>query len=295
MNIVNFVKTLLPSIGRGEVIDDLEKSAVILKQHVIPAYNDAKLVYQHTAFKSDAIKELSKQWRSQVNKRSNNLVLGIVEMLPRLEKAIDFAIDQFAEHYDGKSNVLNYRRANMLRYAEMCTFCVNYSWRLLNYIYIAETQYLDPENETSVRDTITQPEAQYVVDMYVPFLVAMGVLSKHSEKEVDNYFSKLPDAIVSEQSYKNAEIMGNEMDTLTMGFLPPRLNPIYYVRMAYADWQTNRYHAAEKAAALLKVRLNQLEQLRERKSDAYISKEIKILSDELSGIERQLSKYNKYK
>ena len=39
----------------------------------------------------------------------------------------------------------------------------------------------------------------------------------------------------------------------------------------------------------------QLEQLRERKADAYISKEIKILSDELSAVERQVAKYNKYK
>ena len=295
MNIVNFVKELLPSITRGDVIDDLEKSQVILKQHVIPSYNDAKQVYQHNKFQSDAVKELSSQWRGQVNKRSNNLILGIVEMLPKLEKAIDFGIDQFTDHYDGKSANLNYRRAAMLRYAEMCSFCVNYSWRLLNFIYIAETQELDPENLTSVRETITTPEAQYVVDMFSPFLIAVSALNTNSQKEVEDYFAKLPDAIVSEQSYRNAAVTGSNVDTLKMDFLPPRLNPIYYIRMAYADWQTNRYHAAEKAAALLKVRLAQLEQLRERKADAYISKEIKILSDELSAVERQVAKYNKYK
>ncbi|MOA51277.1 hypothetical protein D3C78_1744100 [compost metagenome] len=83
-----------------------------------------------------------------------------------------------------------------------------------------------------------------------------------------------------------ATVGATKTDPFHFGIIPVRLNPIYYVRMAIAEWQVNRYKAAVEEKRALEYRLLVL---KDGSKDAKIEQEIVYTEGRLQKLNKKLN------
>lgn len=277
MIISNFLESLLPTVSKDTVRDDLNLSVEEFNQHVDPVYKQFEKNFQNYQFKNPTLNAFEKKLKNsdvQINYSGNWLVAIYKEAIkhtPEKIKLVQYMMDDNSKTADFVREAMKVREVNAVQLAEVLSFMVRYSRRLLNYAVTIETNYLKQEDENG---RVLIAEVEWINKHYSPFLVGLAFLATKKAKATE-LIDKVPDILVNKANAQEVmAVASHTADPFRMGFIPLVLNPIYHVRMRIAEWQAARYHEAKFEQQALATKLMYLQKKAEGKDDAKLERTI---------------------
>ena len=292
MKALSYTLSLLPSVQRNKVIEDIGVTRSIVNDSAMEAYTSALPFFKSWKFKSKDLKPLLDTFDRSVKGAGNdNMVVTIQKsfepMLKNLEEMEDLVKRMFNQEESGAG--ISYLKSNILQFVECASFVARFSVKLLNYIYICETsQYEDGE---AIAKSLKKAEIDWIEQNMYNFCLALRVVTGNPG-QVKKQVMDVPDVLVTAETADSlAETLGDSrLDPLMMNFIPVKLNPIYHIRMFYENYLNDCYKAAKAERDMVNLRKMNLELLAGGKNDAAIQKEIKYLADRAEDLNYKIKK-----
>lgn len=299
MNIAQYVKSLLPSIGKGTVLDDVRLVKGELKDVVIPAYKQGGELLKNWKFKSVEVQQLAKTFQHLAKQTRGNMVMSIESMLPEALATIE-EVEQLIEasfNDEVAATGLTYLKAQLLQYVEAAGFFAKFSRRLLNFIYVHETaEYVEESDGLAyvVKDHMVPAEISYVLDNFQSFVVAYNALS-HNAGDVRKMLMEIPDIVVTAE---NAETLPHtvgraKLDPAGFGLIPVKMNPIFHIQMLWAEYQVECYKEAQQDLARLQMQMLNLKKIQEGQPSASLQKQIEYEESRIQGLRQKIDNMEK--
>lgn len=292
MAIKDFLLSLLPVFSRNVIVDDLDNVEDEISTSVTSAYRLATETFNDKyKFKSVEIRSNDVAFNRQV-KGEGNIVQIISSALPDVILNLDHVRDLAKKVVDDKvaSAGLTYRKANVIRVAQLFGFVSRYSMRYLNYAYILESQAHGIEN-VKLHDSLEKAEIEWIVVNFPAFCRAFAVVSGQP-KQLRAALESVPDIEITDNSDEvlEATIGRDKIDPLMVGFIPVKLNPIYHIGMYIAEWQAAKYKEITQELELIRFRKLNLELEMQKNKDPQIQKSILFLEKRISELSYKQAK-----
>lgn len=287
MEILNFVKKLLPRIERSTVAEDLRTTEKELSKVALPAWKAARDYFKISKIQSDDVKGMQVRFQQYFNyQRANKGINFISDIEARLEfllkncQELQVVVDTTLEK-DIITQGVTLRSAYLIRSAANISLVSRYLLSLLNYIYMAETRHRD--NELSPSLEISKAEVRYVEDNFIRFVKLFSEYTQDPE-QFKKKISELPEIYVNDRT---KDMIKSMMDTHEVDPLEPSGlagfigNPIYAIRLQIAQWQNERYESAKAKKQQLELRLIYIQSREKGRNDPTIEREIEILQNRI--------------
>lgn len=292
MEIMKFIKKLLPRIERSTVSDDLRTTEKELVKIIIPSWASAKDHFKIAKPVSEEIKHLqavfTKMFDYRRAMRSPNFVTDIELRLNNLhanvvyiQSILDTVVDK-----DILTSGMTMRAAYVIRSAANMSMMTRYLASLLNYLYTVEAMARNTEIYDELK--LSQSEMKYVesnFNAFVRLLSSYGI----APEDFSSTVSGLPDAYVNARTAdfvsKIAGFKDPQEEIGMAGFVG---NPIYSVRLMVAQWQNDRYECAKAKKQQLELRLMYLQMQEKGKKNPAVEKEISMLQDRIDTLEAKI-------
>lgn len=295
MKPISFVKSLLPSIKKDTIIEDIRTVRGELKDTVCPVYEQGAQLMKNWKFKSAEVQAVLRVF-SDLCKSSGNIVVSIDKNLPtvleNLEE-VEAYIDRVYSDTVAAAGV-TYLKAQLLQYVEAAGFFASYGRRLLNFIYVYETAPFVKEEDANydpVKAALSPAEMEYVETNIHNFCAVYNALTNPSA-DLRKRLAEIPDIVVTDDNaHTLVHTVGEKkLDPGLFGFIPVSFNPIYHVRMAIAEWQIGRYKQSETELQMLQMRALNLEQLIKNQPNAALQKRLEETRDRVEDTRAYLRK-----
>ena len=291
MSIFNFVKKLLPRIERHTVEEDLRSTEKEATNIVIPSWDAAEKHFRVNKPASEEAKDMAMAFYRGMDlhgvSKSVSFITDIQRRLPVLQKNIVFlkeCVDKSMDK-DILADGLTIRTAFILRAASNISLVTRYLMALLNYLYAVEAKHFDVSIDPSLE--LSRAEMKYVDQNFARFV---KLFSEYTQP-LNKITGELPEVFVG----KSAEgvVAGlhgtNTIDPFEKyglsGFVG---NPIYRIRMVFAEWQNSRYESAKAKKQQLELRLLYLQMQRDDTKDPVVIKEIERLQTRIESYDKYL-------
>jgi hypothetical protein len=290
--IIDYLRTLLPTFAKDEVLEDVRVTREELKNQTILLYIAAAESFKDWDFKDPTVQANVASFSRLAKTGSKRFLPAVEEGLEVLLTNLAYVEDRIAETYQeevaGRS--LTYVKANLLQFVELSAFVTRYARRYLSAIYARETAAL-PQSEVALDEALTPAELKWLDDNFVAFATAFRVVTVPTS-DLKRVIAAIPDIVVTSE---NAGTLQSTMGAAKITPFQVSLesvftSPIYHVAMMVAEWQVNRFKAAQEEARLVELRKLNLERLVRNKPDAKIQREIDYLQSRVEGLNYKLKK-----
>lgn len=258
MNIFDFFTSLLPRFGRNEIIEDIDALQSETHDELLPV------------LKSVAALRPKGKWVSPKGRSAEDVFLytlpefnrlGLSDGLFRiffyapkaLEVIREMAMADFAKDVTKES--ITYRKSNVLRYLEIYRFASKYALIYVNRLLAAEALVVRGKPDTS-DESIVPVEKRWLDQNYEAFMKAL-VLIAVDARDLKKTLAEIPDITIIDKKKEIVEQMVGKksLDPLRMGFISAQWNPIYHIRMQFAEWQVKRYNERREEKRQIELRL----------------------------------------
>lgn len=289
--ISEFVQGLLPGLKKDTVLEDLRVSIDNIDKIVVPSMDKVTAVLKDK-FKSQALTDLNKAFNSAYKGKikGNNFLVIARDCLANIRANADYVDSQLQELLESTivPDGLTSRKAVMIRSSKQIAFIADMTLDLANVALILET--LEANGELSDDMELSKGTTIRVQRNIVRYAYALMDFSK-DPKEFQKLFEGTRDLYVGGSNAKNVSAAATEpeLDPFDSRLVQNvAYNPIYHLRIAVAQWQAKRYHAAKDKKKLLELRVLQLKAEQEKKSDPRILNEINYTQSRIDKIDRDL-------
>ena len=294
MKVLNFLTSLLPSLKKERIIEDLRLTRAEITEHTAPSYKTADDLLKNWKFKNPELEKYLDIFNRMV-KTKGNYVSTVEASWKDILENLDYVEEQIAKTYNEEMAASGYTflKANLLQMAEAYAFVSKFARKFLIYIFICETSVLD-DGQTTITGSLSPVEVQWLQSNFVSFCTAFNIVAGKPQM-IQKEMASIPDIVVTNDNVHtvSATLGTNKVDPFQLGLVPIWMNPIYHVGMFVAEWQAERYKAAKEEVKLLQLRKLNLEKLSEGKPDARIQKEITYMETRIQGINYKIDKMEK--
>lgn len=294
MKISKYIRSVLSTFRKVDMREDLTGTRGELTKMVIPAYERAMKGAGKRKWKGQTGQQLeaylSKVVKPKVRFQGNWIGMTLTSLkemerrLPALEALIE-------EHYDEDAGrgAMTLARVNLLQYLEAVSFYTRYSGYILNHVITAELNVMQnqPEDESML------PAIKAWIEEGLPTFAILTNLYLN-EHDLVKTIEDLPDAVVTETNALMLEQTrpAAEVDPFNMGFISPKMNPIYHWRMKRATAAAERYKETQAQIQVIEMKIYNLEQLDRGKNDASVQAKIKYLEENrLQPLQKQVMEW----
>lgn len=276
MKIPDLLKVLTPNLEKSSILDECDAAERLLKQTVLPAYDQALELQKTFKFKSGWYTQAEDSFQSVSGKRTP-LIAGVHKALGNLVAnlaAVRALVDELFGD-EAVTSSLTYRKGHILQFVEYSSFSATYAQRLLSLLYTAETAEFEDGGVATVEEVFAPAELDWLKVNQTNFFIAINAIGK--ERSVLRHeLDSIPEMLVVPDSARATEAtFGKKLDPMGFGFIPVRLNPFWYIGKMVAEYQVARYKRSKEELSLMRIKVLNLKQLQDRKPDARIQKEIR--------------------
>lgn len=266
MKVEQYVRSMLPSLDKVKIKEDLRNLKEELDGKSIPPFKNAVTFFDKSyKFKSRDIQEMQKRIDRQIDTRAKNYVILVGQTLEHASSNVTALLDLVDKHYSNEvvREGMTYLKVNILQYIESMSFMSIYARRLLLVTYGLEGLGNSSPDKALSRDL------NWLKKRFSDFLVCLKALNK-GEKKLTKELAGIPDMVVKpEAAAVVRETVGaDKIDPNGFGFISAKLNPFYHLGMLGARWQVHRLRQAEEEKELLNFKLAHLRNEAEGKKDA---------------------------
>jgi len=300
VNIVQFIKRLLPTYRKSEFVEDIRTSKEYIEEVAIPAYTSLEDAYKVSAFNSkevdDVIKVFYKNLQidsKDIRLTKKNIATDIKILLGNVainadycEKELDRILSDAVVSY-----TLTIYKSFLLRSVGHFSYISKFSTDLINYIYVKEVNnYKNAKYEDGFN--IPKKKEQDITKNIWIFAKLLSVYGLPNN-EFKDLVSNVPDIVILKEEAEKAVSMHNIAQVEPLAAIPDNFigSPIYALRVAYATWQAERYKELKDKKKLLELRYLHYKLLQEQgEGDAMTEKEIMYLQKRINEIDYKLAK-----
>ena len=302
LNILSFVKKLIPSLDKNETLSDFELS--------MKALDEVNSVMGYLKNYEKTVGFSSKKSKAILDKLSNEIVSAIkaahdtkspmlkllnqslpCDMMGYLFTNVSLNAKTLYKEIEEKlsktvlTHQLDAYEANLLRSVAHYRFMTKYALNLADYLFINE----DSNNISNFTpQQIKEIEKYYWI--FAKCLAGYGVTPEIFEERLSSIepvtLSKDGEEIISTVYAGSGRV--DLIEGLPRGFIG---SPIYNVRLVFAQWEAERYHELKDKKKLLLLRYQYLLDLNQKgTSDIEVEREIEYLQNKINKIDYRLSK-----
>lgn len=297
-SIVDFVKSLLPSFKKDQVLDSCKLTKQSLQEHTLPAYEAADTLFKGRAFASKELEAYSALYSKAVdNVKGTQLITDIKDKLINAVKLLDHVADTCAREFSTtEANLaLTFKKATYLRTVQSAEFASTYARKFLNYVYILETKEADKHTTLESNAGMVKVEVKWIEDNFVNFCSSCSILGFATSK-YDEYVKRIPEATISDlsESTLGATLPSSKsLDPFLMQGISVSRNPFYLIALVRAEYQAKAYNRAKEEVELLQLRKLNLEKLQAKEPDAKIQKQIEYMANRIDGLNYKIAELQK--
>lgn len=299
MNLMSFIKSLVPHIAKNDVLEDIRITKQELESSTIPVAAQAAEHFKISKMKSSGAKALVNIfYRNYGLARQGSTTSIATEISDKLKVVLEnliFIEKEFEQNASSDiiADGITAKKAIMLRALDQITFISRFTMDFFTVIYHDEAN--DANND--VEDNVSVPKI--VLDR-VDRNTAMyaGLLSVYGDKNFafEKRFASIPEVLLSDKTQDAVAATYGERNVdpyqapYILGFVG---NPIYHVRLLIAEWQADRYKSMKDKKKMLEMRLMHLQLLQENKNDAKLEQEIAYIQSRIDKYEYSMAKMEK--
>lgn len=289
MEILAYIKRLIPWLKKDDVLEDLRITVAEFDKTVLPSYETAIDV----PFKSNnkEIKALvatfvrnykrTKPGKQIIISSINEALPAVVAIAKYLEHELDESLAK-----DIIADGLEARRVILVRASEHLSFISRYSVDLLNTLYAYEI------GATTGNVDVNPQIIKYInanLPTFCTLLAAYSVKLDLFKHNID----KVPALVISNDNIDALKgvYSQNTIDPVLSGITASfSYNPIYHIRLQIADYQAYRYTAMKDKKKALELRVMYLRSAQEEKPDPKVEQEISYQQSRIEAMEYKLRK-----
>lgn len=297
MKLDHYLNSLLPTFAKERVLEDCRLTLGEIKNETLPMYSTAQKAFKGHKFQDEELVNWNNSFTRMVKTHKGGLLEGVegaleqvLRNLEEVEKLVDKVYnDEIA------SAGLTYLKANLLQFTEWASFASKYSRRLLVYILIKETAQYENSGPT-LSESMEPAEIEWVQTHFVHFCTALQAVAQPTDK-LKTAIANIPDVTITTDNLATlrASQGASKVDPFSVGLIPIAVNPIYHIRMAWAEYKADRYRATKEEKKLVELRILNLKRAQDGKSDAGIQKEIDYSQRRLSRLNASMSEEERKK
>lgn len=288
MNIVEFVKNFVSRISKDDVIDDIDNTIKSLETCVLPISANFK---QNTgSFKSKEVKDYLAPFTSTYKGKDKNNIIEVINFTTPLlitnAKYIKSQLEAELEP-DVIKEGLTAKKLVLMRAAEHLEFLSRMSLDVLNICCNLEVATINKEVDYEQPHTIINNQVQENLGHYGFLLSSYAV----DEAKMKDLIDKTPDTIFNST---NSDLIGSfygttEIDPFNVHLMKGfRGNPIYHLRMIYAEFQTRRYKMKKEKKEMLELKILHLKSLNDKNPDPKTEQMINYTQKRINALEREM-------
>lgn len=288
MKLQKFLSLMLPSFERSRLTEELDVVRNEIKEITLPPYEVAADFYKRSKLRSKDATNFDHNFAKGVGPQARGNYIQITQfvmndMVARLDVIEKLVNKAFAK--DVGSSGISFLRANLIQYLEVASFASRYARRVLLWTLSAEQS--DDNSPYNLPKALSIAEVKWIWANRENYQRCLGILFMPANR-LESTFQAIPDLIVAPEDATAMEAMlgATKTDPFAFGFIPVRLNPIYYIRMSIAEWQVARYKAAVEEKRTLEYRLLALTE--NKAPDAKLEQEITYTEGRLQKLNRKV-------
>lgn len=299
LNLVGFVKNLLPSFSKSDVESDMEISLEHIPV-ILEGYTSLEAVTKAAKLNSKENKDVLDTFYKELDVRSGKLKLSrnksigqdIVTLFGNAKVNGEYILKEISDSVNDvvMSQALTAYKINLLRVVPHFYFMTRFAMDLLNFIYVKESEHAKLETERSYR--LNKKQEEFIVKnmwVFAKIISFYGTDPETFKKEIDS----LSEVTIPRDQVDDvvAQLSGDKLDvfnTLPSGFIG---SPIYSIRLVFAQWEADRYRSLKDKKKLLELRLLHLKLMQEQgTTDSSVEKEISYLQKTITDHDYKLAK-----
>lgn len=287
MNISDYINKLLPSFTRDQLLQELDYLVMLLGETTLPTLERTVKPFGDREFVSDTCKNIEENFdkNCQIKIKGNYIAKTYEAMrlcsenLPIIRKLIE---DYYAN--DVTREALTLLKVNLLQWVESAVFAAGFAVRLVNMGITVEVSKLNNEHEL---ENFTQGEVNYFESNLSNFISVLNIVAKPKAKTSD-LFSKIPDIVANQKTIGAHGTYSETVDPMKFGLIPVKLNPVFHVRMALANYQASRHKENIETAVMLELRIAQLTAETNGRKNPNVEQQIVYCQKRLDDIRRKI-------
>ena len=292
MKFDQLLASLLPSFEADRVKRDILTIREELKNTTLPAYTNASDYFKRNKLAGVDTQDYDKQFNGLVKTAiRGNYVQVTADVFKQLGDNLD-TVERLADRYFANDIVakgLTFLKANLLQYVEACSFALRYGRKLLLWTYQVETNTL--QKSSDLGQELTQFEREYLKTNAVHFGNVIRILAGKAA-ELEASITQVPDVVITDE---NIPVMQRtvgltKLDPFRFNLIPVKLNPVYYIRMAFAEYQVKCYKASLEEKRVLEYRLLAMENAKSGKNDAKLEEAIEYTTQRLQKLNVEIAR-----
>ena len=293
MSIFNYFKTLIPSLEKRTILEDINNSAGELKTSTLPILKSAQkpMGQDSYKFKNADVEAFSKKFkRDNKSQIKGNFIAVSFEVANRIDENLPTVIKAVEAMFENGliASAITYRKASLLKYIESISFFQKYVRKLVHQTYVLECGALG--DASSVGSSLTEGEVNWLKENEDAFIGCMLGLSLKSAAFLES-LEETPDMVVNPDTIDNVNVMsGGKTDPFKMNFISTNVNLIYHVRMRIAEYQHAKYEAALQERKAIELRILHMQNLNEGKADPKVEQQIQYNEARLEKLNYKIKK-----
>lgn len=292
MNVLQFLRSMLPSFKRNDVSERLRVIRDELVNQTLPPYETASNDLRSQSSKSKVFVDFDKAFVKGVGSPfRGNFLDQTVQILKNLQSNFDYIENLVDKNYSQDIVVagITYKRAQILQYIAIAGFAVDYSRRVLLYVLAAEANIKSRTLPDGKERPL--PEIKWLETNRGAYFRAMTVLAV-KEKDLATMFDNIPDITVSDdvEMTADATLMRHKVDPMNFNVIPIGVNPFHFIGVRWANWQVAKYQRAKEEKRSLEFRLEQLRGQRSGEEDPRLEASISYYEDEVNRLASKIAK-----
>lgn len=298
LNIIEFVKKLLPVVKKDDVESDLEISIEALED-IQAIYSDLNSYIQKVGIKSKDVKKVIDEIYKELDKAKPSLKLSsrksfaadFLTLLTNIKQNANVIQSELEKNISESTvtGALEAYKANLLSAVAHYRFMTKYAIDLANYIYTKDTSEEEVPKD-SLLNSAQIKEVENNCWIFGKLITGYGQPQEVFTKKLQNIaqvnISKDDnDSLLEHYAHSGGVEL---IDGLPQGFIG---SPIYTIRLVFAQWEADRYREIKDKKKLLELRHYYLSQLKENgQADISVEKEIEYLQKRITKLDYKLSK-----
>lgn len=299
MNIVSFIKKLIPSLSRSDLESDLAISIDTIPT-VLSTYSALDELQKVAKFQSKKNQKLVDEFYNEFSKAKSSVKLHSRQTLPadfaELFGNVTVNAEVIKKELEDLSNevivtqAMTAYKTNIIRSVGHFYFITRYALDLANYFYLEEIEA--GKTDLPKEAKLNKKQAEFIESNMWIFARLLAVYGEDAKK----FREKLEDlgeiSIPKEQVEEAVAIYDNKkidiFNNLPSGFIG---SPIYTIGLIFAEWEANRYKQLKDKKKLLELRFLHLRMLKEQgQSDTNTETEIARLQRRITDIDYTVAK-----
>lgn len=293
-NLIDFVKSLLPSINKSDLEADFDLSLESLST-ITDTYISLNEVNKVTKFNNKENQELIKTFYKEVekaklktklstNKNFPGDILLLVNNLGINGKVLKKEVEDISNEVI-ITQAISSVKSNVVRAVSHYYFMTKYLLDFANYIYIGEAEQAGLEFEKD--GVLNKKQIESIEKNMWIFARLIAVYGNEPKSFLDNLKAIEDIGILKEDDVDYTHKI-DLFNNLPDGFIG---SPIYSIRLVFAQWEADRYKQLKDKKKLLELRQLHLRVLKESgKSDASVEKEMTYLQKRITDIDYKITK-----